>query len=570
LELSYHYGADAEPLVGSTIGAWIAEVSARFDAREALISIPQGIRWTYSELWRHTGVLARALIALDVGRGDRVGIWSTNNAEWVLLQLATARIGAVLVNVNPAWKETELEYGLTRGQVTTLFLIPSFQSSAYEQTITELCPELLADGDSRCSRVPGLRHVVIYDPVRASETAPRGGRLDTWPDVLAGAETVSEKRLREREDELDFDDPINIQFTSGTTGRPKAVLLTHHNLLNNALLSGGLLDIGPEDRVCVPVPFYHCFGMILANLLALARGAALVIPSEHFDAGATLRAIQDERCTALHGVPTMFIEQLEHPARAELDLSSLRTGIMAGAPCPPELVRRVMGDMGCSDIRIGYGMTEVSPLSHLTRKGDSIRRQTETVGTTLPHLEVKVVDVDTGRVVPHGKQGEVCFRGYQVMREYLGDSVATADAIDKSGWLNSGDLGVMEADGYLSITGRSKDMIVRGGENLYPAEIEAFLFEHPAIADVSVFGLPDERLGEEVGAWVRLAPGETPSAGDLRAWARERMAHHKVPRWIWFVDSFPETVTGKVKKYEVREIAADWLERDRREDAGGS
>jgi fatty-acyl-CoA synthase len=568
ISTSYHHGHKGPALVGSTIGRWFADVCEQYGDRDALISLPQGIRWSYHDLWRRTEELSLALLALGVKQGEHVGIWSTNNAEWVLVQLATARIGAVLVNVNPAWKRDELADGLARSRVSTLFLIPEFRSSEYETDLVALCPELAGAGETcGAPTLPDLRRAIVYDPADAGRTAPRPGDFLSWPDVLEQASAVDERQLLERERELGFDDAINIQFTSGTTGHPKSVVLTHHGLLNNALLAGDLLGVGPEDRVCVPVPFYHCFGMVLANLLALARGAALVIPSEHFDATATLRTIQDERCTVLHGVPTMFIEQLDSPGFEDYDLSSLRTGIMAGAPCPPELVRRVIDEMTCADIRIGYGMTEVSPLTHLTREGDSFDRRTRTVGTTLPHLEVKVVDVDTGRLGPRGEPGEICFRGYQVMREYLDDPEATDEAVDRDGWLRSGDLGFMEADGVLSITGRLKNMIVRGGENLYPAEIESFLFEHPAIADVAVFGLPDDRLGEDVAAWVRLHPGESLTVDDLKGWARERIAHHKVPRWIWFVDEFPETVTGKIKKFAVREIAARWLREGRAEHA---
>jgi fatty-acyl-CoA synthase len=371
---------------------------------------------------------------------------------------------------------------------------------------------------------------------------------------------VADGELHDRAVSLDPDDPINIQFTSGTTGLPKAVLLTHHNILNNGYFIGRVMDFSPEDRLCVPVPFYHCFGMVVSNLACLTHGAAIVIPAPHFEAGATLSAIQDERCTAVHGVPTMFIAELERPDFQVYDLSSLRTGIMAGAPCPPELVRRVMEVMGCRDILIGYGQTETSPVTHLTRPGDPIQKRVRTVGTNLPHQEVKVVDTATGRTLPIGESGEICFRGYHVMRGYYGQAEATAEVLDRAGWLHSGDLGALDEDGYLAITGRLKDMIIRGGENIYPAEIEAFYYEYPEVAEVAVFGVPDPKMGEEVGAWIRLREGAEADADQLKDYARSQIAHYKVPRYLWIVGEFPMTATGKIQKFRIRQIVARWLQ----------
>ena len=549
------------PLLGATIWSFFEKTVAGCPQREALVSISQGRRFTYAEFHEEASKLAKGLMALNIGRGDRVGIWSTNNFEWVLLQMATARIGAILVNINPAYPAEELDHALSRARVQVLFLIPSFRTSHYVKMVCELCPEAkeVEPETFACSRLPDLRHLVVYDPVDAERTKrPEKGFL-TWGEIMANGEHVSEEALSSREVTLDPDDPINIQFTSGTTGFPKAVLLTHHNILNNSYFTAKIMHFGPEDRLCVAVPFYHCFGMVVANLTCFTAGATIVIPAEHFDPGAILAAVEKERCTALYGVPTMFIAELEHPEFHRFNLSSLRTGIMAGAPCPPELVRRVIEDMGCKEILIGYGQTEASPITHLTRPEDSFERRVETVGTNLPHQEVKVIDVRTGLIVPTNHQGEVCFRGYHVMRGYYGQEEATRKAIDESGWLHSGDLGVLDDDGYLRITGRLKDMIIRGGENIYPAEIEAFYFRHPKIAEIAVFGVSDSKMGEEVAAWIKLHEGQQAEPEEFREYAKGHIAHYKVPRYVWLVDKFPLTVTGKIQKYRMREIASEWL-----------
>ena len=558
VDLSYRHEGGTSPLLGATIPEHLAGVAAHFPDNEAMVSRPQGRRLTYAGLMAAVDELARGLVGLGFGKGERIGIWSTNNIEWLLLQLATARIGAVLVNINPAYRPRELAYALERSQVQGLFVIPAFRTSDYVAMLAELIPELGGpDTALRPADFPHLRRVVVYDPTHPQETARPHPGFTTWPEVLAAGARVPPERLDEIGAMLDRDDPINIQYTSGTTGFPKAVVLTHLNILNNAWFAADAMGFGPADRLCVPVPFYHCFGMVLANLLCLSVGACIVIAAEHFDAEAVLEAVETERCTGLHGVPTMFVAELEHPRFAEFDLTSLRTGIMAGAPCPEPLMKRVIEDLHCREILIGYGQTEASPLTHLTRRADDLVRRTQTVGRNLPHQEVKVVSTEDGDTLPVGEQGEVCFRGYHVMRGYYGDKEATDKTIDTAGWLHSGDLGTMDADGYVRITGRLKEMIIRGGENIYPAEIEARLFEHPKVAQVAVFGLPDDYYGEEVMAWVQLHAGETATEEELRAWCTDGLAHFKVPRWIETVESFPMTVTGKLQKFRMREMALE-------------
>jgi fatty-acyl-CoA synthase len=559
---SYRHRGGAQPLLGATIPEHLAAVVARHREREAVVSVHQARRLTYGELDAGVERLARGLLGLGFTKGDRIGIWSTNNVEWLLLQLATARIGALLVNINPAYRPRELAYALERSEVQGLFLIPRFRSSDYVAMLTEVLPEIAGRSpDALASaRFPALRRAVLYDPLEPEQTDRLASGLTTWAEVSAAARGVSRARLDAASAALDIDDPINIQYTSGTTGFPKAVVLTHHNILNNAYFSARALHFTEQDRLAVPVPFYHCFGMVLANLLCLTVGACLVLPSEHFDPWAVLEAVDRERCTALHGVPTMFIAALDHPRLKELDLSSLRTGIMAGAPCPPALLRRVMTDLHCPEILIGYGQTEASPLTHLTGREDSLERRVQTVGTNLPHQEVKVVDVATRATLPLGEVGEICFRGHHVMRGYYADPEATDKAIGADGWLASGDLGAMDADGYVRITGRLKEMIIRGGENIYPREIEDYLFSHPKIAAVAVFGVPDDYYGEEVMAWVQLRPGQAMTEEEARAFCHGRIAHYKVPRYVWFVDEFPVTATGKLQKYRMREMAIERLQ----------
>jgi fatty-acyl-CoA synthase len=560
---SYWHRGGEPPLLGATIAEHFAAIAARFPDNEAVVSLPQQRRLNYAALAGAVDRLAQGLLGCGFGKGDRIGIWSTNNIEWLLLQLATARIGAILVNINPAYRARELAYALQRSEVQCLFTIPAFRSSDYVAMLRDLLPELndSTPDELQNEAFPQLRRLVIYDPVDPDATQRPHPGFQTWAEVLAAGEAVSIAALDTVTASLDPDEAINIQYTSGTTGFPKAVVLSHHNILNNAWFSAQAMHFGARDRLCVPVPFYHCFGMVLANLLCLAVGACNVIPCEHFDPLAVLQAIEAERCSAVHGVPTMFIALLEHPRFGEFDLSSLRTGIMAGAPCPPALMERVMQDLHCPEILIGYGETEASPLTHLTTREDTLARRTETVGRNLPHQEVKVVDTGSGRTVAPGQVGEICFRGYHVMQGYYGDPEATAAAVNTRGWLHSGDLGSMDTAGYVRITGRLKELIIRGGENIYPREIEDFLFTHPKIAEVAVFGIPNEFYGEQVMAWIQLHPGEQATEAEIRAFCKGRIAHFKIPEYIWFVDEMPMTVTGKLQKFRMREIALERLQR---------
>ncbi|MBA3018262.1 MAG: AMP-binding protein [Proteobacteria bacterium] len=561
---SYFHSGGTVPLLGLTIPEYFTLVVKKFLEREAVVSIPQGKRLTYTALSESVDLLARGLVASGFGKGDRIGIWSTNNVEWLLLQMATARIGTILVTINPAYRLKELAYALSHSEVQGLFVVPSFRTSDYISMLVELIPELKSAkaGELKNHDLPLLRQVVLYDPVALMETRRSYPGFNTWSDILEQARSVSLKELDKITASLDIDDPINIQYTSGTTGHPKAVVLSHHNILNNAYFVGLAMHFTEKDRLCVPVPFYHCFGMVLANLLCLSHGACIVIACEHFDALEILRAIEAEKCTAIHGVPTMFIAEMEHQEFNNIDTSTLRTGIMAGAPCSPVLMNRVMQEMHCQEILIGYGETEASPITHLTCRDDSMERRIMTVGKNLPYQEAKVVDVDTGATLPIGQSGEICFRGYHIMKGYYGDPEATEEAIDKNGWLHSGDLGTMDADGYMRITGRLKEMIIRGGENIYPREIEDFIYSHPKVAVVAVFGVPDEYYGEEVMAWINLRTGETATGQEIREFCKSGLAHFKVPRHIWFVEEFPMTVTGKLQKFRMREIAIEQMTKE--------
>jgi fatty-acyl-CoA synthase len=554
----FHRGGD-EPLLGATIPEHFANIVARYPDREAVVSLPQEERFTYQQFSNNIDELARGLLGIGYQKGDRIGIWSTNNAEWLLLQMATARIGAILVNINPAYRPRELTYALQRSEVQGLFVIPSFRSSDYIAMLVEAIPELKSakPGELQCKEFPALRRVVVYEPSYLEHTLRPYSGFTTWKEVIELSPAVSMQKLNTITDSLDRDDAINIQYTSGTTGFPKAVVLSHLNILNNAYFSAHAMHFTEQDRLCISVPFYHCFGMVLANLLCFSVGACAVIPSEHFEPEPVLQAIKKEKCTAIHGVPTMFIAELEHPRFKEFNLSSLRTGIMAGAPCPPALMQRVMEEMHCREILIGYGETEASPLTHLTTREDSFERRIETVGQNLPHQEVKVVDIASRQTVPVGEVGEICFRGYHIMKGYYGDENATHKAIDENGWLHSGDLGTMDQEGYVKITGRLKEMIIRGGENIYPREIEDYLFTHTKISEVAVFGIPDEYYGEEIMAWIQLHNGETMTADEVRSFCKGNIAHFKIPKYIWFVEDFPMTVTGKLQKYRMRAMALE-------------
>jgi fatty-acyl-CoA synthase len=529
---SYASGTSAAPLLGDTIPANLLRTAARWPDRDALVEVATGRRWTYAALTGDVDAVARGLLALGVAKGDRVGIWAPNVAEWVLVQYATARIGAVLVNINPAYRTHEVAYVLRQAGVRTLVSAESFKTSDYRAMVDEV------SGDC-----PDLRDVVYLG-------SPE------WTGLLASESTED---LDARTAALSADDPVNIQYTSGTTGFPKGATLSHHNIANNGYFVGELCRYTEQDRICIPVPFYHCFGMVMGNLGATSHGACMVIPSPGFDPAATLAAVQAERCTSLYGVPTMFIAELALADFASYDLSTLRTGIMAGSPCPIEVMKRVVADMGMTEVTICYGMTETSPVSTQTRADDDLERRVSTVGTVHPHVEVKVVDPATGLTVPRGTPGELCTRGYSVMLGYWGEPDKTAEVIDAARWMHTGDLATMDAEGYVQIVGRIKDMVIRGGENVYPREVEEFLYTHPDIVDAQVIGVPDARYGEELMAWVILRPGASLTAEALREFCAGRLAHHKIPRYVHVVDEFPMTVTGKVRKVEMRERAADLL-----------
>jgi fatty-acyl-CoA synthase len=547
---SYVHGVSLNPLLGETVGRNFDRLAEQHAEREALIVPHQGVRWTYAELKRRVDRLAAGLVALGLGPGDRVGIWSPNNWQWVVTQFATAKAGLILVNINPAYRLGELDYALKKVGCSALLTAAAFKASNYVEMLGELIPTLATAGDGPLDieAYPELRWLIRLD----DECSP--GML-RFSDIEAAASDDHRRRIAELTTELQFDDPINIQFTSGTTGAPKASTLTHHNIVNNAHLVAEDMRLTEADRICIPVPMYHCFGMVLGTLCAVTHGAAMVLPSEGFDAHATLQAIAAERCTVLHGVPTMFIAELEDEKFGAFDLSSLRTGVMAGAPCPVELMKRVMRDMHLDQITIAYGMTETGPVSFETAVDDPIERRVGTVGRVLPHTEVKIVD-EAGRIVPRGQTGELLTRGYCVMPGYWNDPEKTADAIDSARWIKSGDLALIDDEGYCQIVGRLKDMIIRGGENIFPREIEEFLFQHPKIADVQVIGVPDPKYGEELCAWIKLHEGETASEDEIRDFCQGQIAHFKIPRYIKFVDDFPLTVTGKVQKFKMREIAA--------------
>jgi fatty-acyl-CoA synthase len=528
---SYSHGTSATALLGETIGDNLRRVTGQFGESEALVDVPAGRRWTYRQLDADTDALARGLLAAGIEPRDRVGIWAPNRAEWVLLQFATAKIGAILVNINPAYRSHELSYVLRQAGVRLLVSAESFKTSDYRAMIDEVRGE-----------ASGLERVIYLGTPEWDELLTAGARDD------GGA-------LARREAELAFDDPINIQYTSGTTGFPKGATLSHHNILNNGFFIGEMCRYTERDRVCIPVPFYHCFGMVLGNLAAVTHGACIVIPAPGFEPAATLRAVQDERCTSLYGVPTMFIAELALPDFADYDLSTLRTGIMAGSPCPVEVMKRVVSEMHMAEVTIAYGMTETSPVSCQTRADDDTDRRVSTVGRVHPHIEVKIVNPDTGLVLPRGEPGEMCTRGYSVMLGYWNEPDKTAEAIDAGRWMHTGDLAVMDAAGYLNIVGRIKDMVIRGGENVYPREVEEFLYTHPAIEDVQVIGVPDEKYGEELCAWVKLRPGAELTGEDVRAFCAGKIAHYKIPRYVHFTQDFPMTVTGKVQKFKMREAS---------------
>jgi fatty-acyl-CoA synthase len=532
---SYARGDTSAPLLDETIGANLERTVARFAHREALVSCAQGRRYSYAELGAAVDELARALLGAGLAIGDRVGIWSPNCAEWTLVQYATAKLGVILVNINPAYRTSELQYVLRQSGCRMLIAAPGFKTSDYRAMVEEVRPSL-----------PELERIVFLDS-------------PDWEELLGGADRVFADELRARAGVLAPDDPINIQYTSGTTGFPKGATLTHRNILNNGYFVGEGCRYTEADRICIPVPFYHCFGMVMGNLGATTHGAAMVIPAPTFDPEATLKACAQERCTSLYGVPTMFIAALDNPRFAEHDLSSLRTGIMAGSPCPVEVMKRVIELMHMSEVGICYGMTETSPVSTQTAHDDPVKKRVGSVGRVHPHVEVKIIDPDGGATVARGDPGELCTRGYSVMAGYWNDEERTREAIDADGWMHTGDLATMDDGGYVNIVGRSKDMVIRGGENVYPREVEEFLYGHPAIADVQVIGVPDARYGEELMAWIIPRGGASLDAEAVRAFCQDRIAHYKIPRYVKLVEAFPMTVTGKVQKFKMREQAIDEL-----------
>jgi fatty-acyl-CoA synthase len=547
LTQSYVQGASSVPLIGETIGVHFDRAAARWRDRAALIVRHQDIHWSYGELKARVDALAAGLLALGLAPGDRIGIWSPNNSEWAITQFATAKAGLILVNINPAYRLSELEYALNKVGCKALVTADRFKGSDYVAMLRELAPEIdrSPPGELAAKRLPSLRTLI-----RIGRGETRG--FYSFDEVLRMGRDRHVAALEERASRLQFDDPINIQFTSGTTGAPKGATLTHHNILNNGFFIGEALRLTDRDRICIPVPLYHCFGMVLGNLACITHGAAMVYPSEGFDPLATLETIAAERCTVLYGVPTMFIAELGHPEFRRFDLSSLRTGIMAGSPCPIEVMKRCVNEMNMREVTIAYGMTETSPVSTQTSCDDPLERRVSTVGRVHPHVEIKIVDGE-GRVVPPGTPGEFCTRGYSVMLGYWNDPEKTAEAVDRAGWMHTGDLATIDEDGYCNIVGRIKDMVIRGGENVYPREIEEFLFRHPKIEAVQVVGVPDAKYGEELCAWVKLKPETSATAVEIQAFCKGQIAHYKIPRYIKFVDGFPMTVTGKVQKFVMRE-----------------
>jgi fatty-acyl-CoA synthase len=546
-DLSYVHGSSELPLIGETLGANFDRIAARYANLEALVVAHQQIRWTWKELKVRVDNLAASLIRLGLKPGDRIGIWSQNNAEWVLTQFATAKAGLILVNINPAYRRTELEYALNLVGCKALILAPRFKSSDYIAILQQLAPELpqCEPRQLTLSKFPTLELLIRL----GSERTP--GMLN-FDHLLTSADADELEHLKALGATLQFDDPINIQFTSGTTGAPKGATLTHHNILNNGFFVGEALRLTERDRLCIPVPLYHCFGMVLGNLAAMTHGAAMIFPDESFNAEAVLKTVAAERCTVLHGVPTMFIAMLEHPDFSRYELSSLRTGIMAGAPCPVQVMDQVIERMHMREMTISYGMTETSPISFQSSIDDPVNVRVSTVGRIQPHIEVKIVDAD-GRIVKRGETGELLTRGYSVMQGYWGDAAKTRDSIDAAGWMHTGDLATLDAQGYCRIVGRSKDMVIRGGENIFPREVEDYLYRHPKIQDVQCVGVPDVKYGEEVCACIVLRPGAESSVEEIRAFCHGQIAHYKVPRYVRFVDAFPMTITGKVRKIELRE-----------------
>lgn len=551
---SYTSGTSDTPLLGLTIGDLFDQTVATYPDHPALISRHQQIRLSYRELQAQVDQCARALLRLGLRKGERVGIWSPNRAEWCITQFATSKIGAILVNINPSYRLHELEYVLNQSGCSAVVIAAAFKTSNYTEMIATLAPELAGSalGKLQAEKLPHLRTVIRMGEERAPGMLP-------WAELMALGEQVSAHELQRVQREQEFDDPINIQYTSGTTGFPKGATLSHHNILNNGYFVARLQNFTHEDKLCIPVPLYHCFGMVMGNLGCVTHGATMVYPAEGFEPKATLDAVQEERCTSLYGVPTMFIAELAHPDFKQYDFSSLRTGVMAGSPCPVEVMKRVNTEMHMPEVEIAYGMTETSPVSTQTRVDSPLDKRVGTVGLIGPHLEVKIVDPSNGQVVPLGQAGELCTRGYSVMLGYWNNPKATTNAIDTARWMHTGDLATLDEEGYINIVGRIKDMIIRGGENVYPREIEEFLYTHPQISDVQVIGLPDTKYGEEIMAWVQLKAGAQITSEEVREFCQGKIAHYKIPRYIKFVESFPMTVTGKIQKFLMRQQSIEEL-----------
>ena len=551
---SYTSGTSDTPLLGLTIGDLFDQTVEKYPDHPGLISRQQNIRLTYRDLQNQVNRCAKGLMHLGFQKGQRVGIWSPNRAEWCVTQFATSKIGVILVNINPAYRLHELEYALKQSGCSGIVIAPEFKTSNYTEMLYTLAPELrdCEAGRLKAARLPELTAVIRL----GSEKMPG---MFNWDELMTMGESVSDQELSQKQREQEFDDPINIQYTSGTTGFPKGATLSHHNILNNGYFVARLQNLTHEDRLCIPVPLYHCFGMVMGNLGCVTHGATMIYPSEGFEPLAVLETVQEEKCTALYGVPTMFIAELDHPDFSRFDLTSLRTGVMAGSPCPSEVMKKVISLMHMREVEICYGMTETSPVSTQTRIDAPLDKRVSTVGVIHPHLEIKIVDPNTGQVVPVGKPGELCTLGYSVMLGYWNNPEATAGAIDQARWMHTGDLATMDAEGYINIVGRIKDMIIRGGENVYPREIEEFLYTHPKISDVQVIGLPDPKYGEEIMAWVRVKPGEQVTAEELQAFCKGQIAHYKVPRYFKFVDAFPMTVTGKIQKFQMRQQSTEEL-----------